>query len=628
MWLCSNTTFANNIPAPHFEKFEVLKDPKASLTLASVLAHQDWQPIATPIFSGGYSTGAHWIKLTIHSQTSEKLLVTLLFATHSDISLYLPESLVDKSAHVIAKPSDVNHWFVMQQGNLFPFEQRERDWRAFSFALRTLNAPQETVYLRLVSSSSHLVFPQIWRVDDFLRYEKHEIMLFSYLMGMMTLFLLTALFSWFFIRKSLQSHYVMLTLAAFFYFISADGILAQWSIFNPYISSVATGVAAAVLQIMLLSVMRDLVLKKENTLWLYHIQSGFIGVGVLTALFAILGYYALIATFFVSTNLLATLVSATWSIYLWRKQMLAGYICLVYCLILTTYLIPTVGFLGLSTLPFLNLYGVEIGTFFILLIFLIVTVHDAYRETLLHQKATVQAQLQAKASQSQRYWLTMLTHEIKTPLAIIHSSCQNMTLFEVESSIQKRIDKIQRSAERIDTLVQRFLRNDEILSRLDHIQLTRLHLSDWLPKQLALFDEFAQKRWRFKIQSDLIILADDNLLAIALNNLLINALKYSDEKYAININVQQHTRQGIEGILFAVTDQGSHIDDEKRDYLFGRYQLSEYAGNGIGLWACREIARAHKGEVWLDKTHEQAGNTFTIWLPKQDELSCTHSLKH
>lgn len=620
MVFCSSETFANDAPLPHFDTFDVLEDSHATLTLASVLQNQAWQPISTPIFSGGYSAGAHWIKLTIHSQASEKLLLTLLFASHGDVSLFLPETLVDKSAHITAQPAEVDHWFFMQQGNLFPFSQRERDWRAFSFALQSVNASQETVYLRVVSSSSHLVFPQIWRVADFLQYEKHEMMLLSYLMGMMTFFLLIALFSWFFTRKSLQNHYVMLTLAAFFYFISADGILAQWAIFNPYINSVAIGVASALLQIMLLSVMRDLVLKKENALWLYHIQSGFIGVGVLTAFFALLGYYALIATFFVSTNLIAALVSTAWSLYLWRKKVLASYICIVYCLILATYLIPSVGFLGLSTLPFLNLYGVEIGTFFILLIFLIVIVYDVYREALLHQKAAVQAQLQAKASQSQRYWLTMLTHEIKTPLAIIHSSCQNMALFDVEASVQKRIEKIQRSAERIDTLVQRFLRNDEILSRLEHIQRMTLHLSEWLPKQLALFDEIAQKRWRFKIHSDLTISADDNLLAIALNNLLINALKYSDETCTINISVQQQTRQGIEGILFAVTDQGSRIDDDKRDYLFGRYQLSEYAGNGIGLWACREIARAHKGEVWLDKTHENTGNTFNIWLPKQDEL--------
>jgi signal transduction histidine kinase len=312
-------------------------------------------------------------------------------------------------------------------------------------------------------------------------------------------------------------------------------------------------------------------------------------------------------------------VSSAWGIWLWRKKILAGYICLVYCLILASYLIPSVGFLGLSTLPFFNLYGVELGTFLTLLILLVITIYDAYQKVILHQKATVEAQLQAKASQSQRYWLTMLTHEIKTPLAIIQSSCQNIVLFDIDIPIQKRIDKIQRSALRIDTLVQRFLRNDEILSRLDHIQLTRIHLSKWLPEQLALFDESAQKRWHVKIQSELVILADENLLAIALNNLLINALKYSDEKHAIDINVQIHMRQRVEGILFSITDHSSQIDDEKRDYLFGRYQLSEYAGNGIGLWACREIARAHSGEVWLEKTSHFTGNTFTIWLPKKDE---------
>ena len=610
---------------PQFDTFEVLHDTQAHLSLTDILTKQDWQSVSTPLFSGGYTTGAHWIKLTFHSNADEKRLLTVLFAAHSDIRLYLPQTLVDKTAHVMAEPSDVKDWFFLQQGNLFPFNQRERDWRAFSFALRSINTSAQTVYLRIVSSSSHLIFPQIWQEDDFLKYEKHEIMLFSYVMGIMTLILLLALLAWFFTRKPLQRHYVMLTLAAFFDFLCVDGILAQWSIFNPYISTVAIGLAAALLQIAILIVMRDLLIKKENTLWIYYAQSSFIAVGVLTAIFAVLGYYSLIATVFVLTDLVAILVSSAWGIWLWRKKILAGYICLVYCLILTSYLIPSVGFLGLSTVPFFNLYGIQMGTFLTLLILLVITIYDAYQEVIRHQKATVQAQLQAKASQSQRYWLTMLTHEIKTPLAIIESSCQNITLFELDFPIQKRIDKIQRSAERIDTLVQRFLRNDEILSRLDHIQLTRIALSKWLPKQLALFDESAQKRWHLKVQSDLLILADENLLAIALNNLLINALKYSDEKYAIDISVQPHTHQTVDGILFSITDHGSHIDEEKRDYLFGRYQLSEYAGNGIGLWACREIARAHSGEVWLEKTNYFTGNTFTIWLPKKDEHSCTQS---
>jgi light-regulated signal transduction histidine kinase (bacteriophytochrome) len=49
--------------------------------------------------------------------------------------------------------------------------------------------------------------------------------------------------------------------------------------------------------------------------------------------------------------------------------------------------------------------------------------------------------------------------------------------------------------------------------------------------------------------------------------------------------------------------------------LFGRYQLNEYAGNGIGLWACREIARAHDGDVWLESKITKV-NQFNIWLPE------------
>jgi signal transduction histidine kinase len=248
------------------------------------------------------------------------------------------------------------------------------------------------------------------------------------------------------------------------------------------------------------------------------------------------------------------------------------------------------------------------------MILLTLTINATYKTINAHQQAGSLALLQAQASQSQRYWLAMLTHEIKTPLSVINASCQSMELLRVEPAIQTRIDKIKRNVARIDDLVKRFLRNDEVLARLQHLQCKLVELNSWLPTQLQLFDEKAQKRWRLKIESNLVIFADVDLLAVALSNLLANALKYSQENSPIEITVQFSKQQNKGGILISVKDYGVPISNEKRRFLFSRNQLNEYVGNSIGLWACREIARAHLGDVWLDE-NQLNGNTFNIWLP-------------
>jgi signal transduction histidine kinase len=192
-------------------------------------------------------------------------------------------------------------------------------------------------------------------------------------------------------------------------------------------------------------------------------------------------------------------------------------------------------------------------------------------------------------------------------------------MLSVDPLIQSRVDKIQRSTLRIDKLIHRFLRNDEILSRLQHLQRTSIQLKYWLPEQLQLFDELSQTRWNVKIKSDLTVWVDSSLLAIALNNLLTNSLKYSDMGSTIEITVDISDFKHKKGCLFSVRDYGKPIDEEKQDYLFERYQFNEYAGNGVGLWACREIVRAHNGDVWLEKI-DNTGNIFNIWLPLQEKV--------
>ncbi len=256
------------------------------------------------------------------------------------------------------------------------------------------------------------------------------------------------------------------------------------------------------------------------------------------------------------------------------------------------------------------------GILFNFVALLIVPLNNAYQHFQLHEKSVYLAQLQAQASKSQRHWLTMVTHEIKTPLSIIKGCCQNMELINTHPIIESRIEKIKISVSKIDTLVHRFLSNDEVLDRLNYLNKTTLNLNIWIQEQLLLFDEDAQKRLNLNIKSNLMILADSSLLAIALNNLLTNSLKYSPTNSTIEITCQKNNLQNKKGILLSVSDCGEFIDNEKRDFLFGRYQLNEYAGNGIGLWACREIVRAHEGDVWLE-TKITKGNQFNIWLPEK-----------
>ena len=595
---------------PIFECIEVIKEDKDhSLTFSQVLENKDWKRIETSIFSGAFTKNAHWLKLTIDPKSNDALLLTVLFTRLNNVRLYVPNAFFEADTKNPPISTEVPNWQYYQQGNAFDLNLRELNWRGFSFVLHNSDNLPHDVYIRVISRSSHLIYPQIWKKNDFFEYQRIELFTYGYFLGLTTPFLFLALILFYFIRTKLHFTYIVFVLAGLFYILFASNFLQQWVNYNPPI-----GLCSSILQISAIAVMREML--NKPLMLIYRLQTIFILGGLVAVYYSVMGLYGEIAFIFILFNLIATILSAGIGFIMWRKKLLDGNACLSYLMVFINYTTTMVVLFGMQAPAFLSLYSIEIGIFFNFIALLIVPLNNAYQHFKVHEKSVYLAQLQAQASKSQRHWLTMVTHEIKTPLSIIKGCCQNMELINTQLTMKSRIDKIKRNASQIDTLIHRFLNNDEVLDRLNYLNKTALHLDIWLPEQLNFFDEEAQKCWNLDIKSNLIVFADPSLLAIALNNLLTNSLKYSLAGSTIEITCQPGNRQNKKGILLSVSNYGEFIDSEKRDFLFGRYQLNEYAGNGIGLWACREIARAHDGDFWLEPKVTKV-NQFNIWLPEK-----------
>jgi signal transduction histidine kinase len=606
--LLSSTVVCAKEDDPMFERIAVIEEDKDhSLSFAQVLERKEWKVIDSTIFSGAFTKNAHWLKLTIDPKKNDSLFLTVLFTRLNDVRLYVPDALFD--AHTKNPPisTAVPNWQYYQQGNNVDFGLRELNWRGFSFALHSNDNLPHDVYLRVLSRSSHLIYPQIWKKNDFYEYQRIELLIYGYFLGLATLFLFLALILFYFIRTRLHVTYIMFVLTGVFYILFASSFLQQWISYNPPI-----GLCASLMQISSVAVLREML--NKSFMLIYWIQTLFMFSGLVAFCYSILEFYGEIAFIFILFNLISIILSALISFVMWRKKFIDGSVCLTYLIVCLNYMITALVLFGMQAPIFLMLYPTELGIFFNFIALLIVPLKNAYQHFQVHEKSVYLAQLQAQASKSQRHWLTMVTHEIKTPLSIIKGCCQNMELINRQTIMESRIDKIKINVSQIDTLIHRFLNNDEVLDRLNYLKKTALNLDIWLPEQLRFFDEEAQKRWDLNIQPNVIIFADPSLLAIALNNLLTNSLKYSLTSSTIEITCQPSKRQNQKGVLLSVSDCGEPIDNDKRDFLFGRYQLNEYAGNGIGLWACREIARAHDGDVWLESKITKV-NQFNIWLP-------------
>jgi len=118
------------------------------------------------------------------------------------------------------------------------------------------------------------------------------------------------------------------------------------------------------------------------------------------------------------------------------------------------------------------------------------------------------------------------------------------------------------------------------------------------------------------------VYGDEPLLAVALHNLVANAIQYSAKGSRVGVGVSNS--DGV--VEIAVTDQGVGIPEEDLDRVFERFYRIDPArsrhtgGSGLGLSIVKHVAQNHGGDVrvW---SQPGSGSTFTIRLPEASSAS-------
>jgi signal transduction histidine kinase len=226
-------------------------------------------------------------------------------------------------------------------------------------------------------------------------------------------------------------------------------------------------------------------------------------------------------------------------------------------------------------------------------------------------------QIAERSLDEQRQFLSMVSHEFRSPLATIDSSSQVLGAICGECKHAPVVQRIRRAVKRLSL----FLDNCLMAGRLD-TRSWALHLENMdLPSFLLAAVEYAaltpSSHSVNLVQGDLPehFQGDPGLLRIMLNNLLENAIKYSPP--AIPVTLRAHA--GKKGWLtLVVEDAGIGILPEEREQIFSRYfrgrQVGNVPGAGLGLHLVHHVVMLHGGEI--DVASEPGrGTTVTVRLP-------------
>ncbi|WP_373237833.1 sensor histidine kinase [Cohaesibacter celericrescens] len=228
-------------------------------------------------------------------------------------------------------------------------------------------------------------------------------------------------------------------------------------------------------------------------------------------------------------------------------------------------------------------------------------------------------QKEINLSDTQREFVSMASHEFKTPLAIIDSNAQRIQRridTMPKERLAERVSNIRDSVERMQYLINRFMdfSSDEIagIKVEAKTQKFRSTLEKLCHLHLEMQDHTVME-WNLDALPDLASF-DQNLLDQCLSNILSNAIKYSDQNAPIHVVGKRDKRY----LKIEVHDQGVGIPKPELSKIFNKYYRastsSGIAGTGIGLNFTQMALKEQGGHIEVESVVGE-GSCFTIFLP-------------
>lgn len=217
-------------------------------------------------------------------------------------------------------------------------------------------------------------------------------------------------------------------------------------------------------------------------------------------------------------------------------------------------------------------------------------------------------------------FLSLVSHEFKTPLSGILTSVVLAGKYKLEEQQDKRekhFNTIKNKVHYLDNILNDFLSIERLESGKVNYKFTSFSLSKLINEVVYNANvtlksgqeiEYPQNIENIEIRQD------ENILELVLSNLLNNAIKYSPENSLITFRI--YIENGT--IRFVIKDEGMGIPEKDQKHIFERYFRAENAllnqGTGIGLNIVKVHLENLGGKIWFE-SEENKGTTFFVELP-------------
>ncbi|UEG51346.1 substrate-binding domain-containing protein [Mucilaginibacter daejeonensis] len=242
------------------------------------------------------------------------------------------------------------------------------------------------------------------------------------------------------------------------------------------------------------------------------------------------------------------------------------------------------------------------------------------QEILAQRNQLVEMSAKADAANEAKFnFFTNISHEFRTPLTLILSPLDEMLKDDGKHGSENRSLKvIQQNAFRLLGLVNQLLDYRKLEYDNQKVKVSENDIVGFARKITDSFRHHAQKlNVNMIVTNEAKVIKswfDPLMLDKVFFNLIANALKFSNQKGTVRINIRKDQDKAV---LIEVQDNGLGMSREDAEQVFDQFYQADHApilGSGIGLTLTKQIVTLHHGTIEV-KSEKWRGSTFTVSLP-------------
>ncbi len=212
-------------------------------------------------------------------------------------------------------------------------------------------------------------------------------------------------------------------------------------------------------------------------------------------------------------------------------------------------------------------------------------------------------------------FIANVSHEIKTPLAVIQNYAKTLKKTDLSLEVRdKYLTSLNEACVKLNALVTNILKLNKLENQKLLPEITRFDLSELLTNQILQFENLIEAKsitLNCDIEEGLMIDSEENYLEIIFNNLMSNAIKFTDINGEISISLSKKK----DNYIIVFSDNGCGMDCETGKHIFDKFYQGDTSrfkeGNGLGLALVKRVIDIIGGSISVE-SELGVGTKFTI----------------